>query len=96
MVTITRTIPKNLTFTVQVFREGNLFVSYNPELDVSSCGETIDKAKMNLRDAMKGFLKSAAKMGTLAGILEEAGYIYHKNRWSDPELIVMDRVTIGS
>ena len=89
-------IPKNLTFTVQVFREGNLFVSYNPELDVSSCGETIDKAKMNLRDAMKGFLKSAAKIGTLDEILEEAGYIHKHRHWSDPELVVMDRVTIGS
>lgn len=89
-------IPKNLTFTIQVFRERNLFVSYNPELNVSSCGETIEKAKANLRDALKGFLKSAAKLGTLTAILEEAGYTYRHKHWNDPELVVMDRVTIGS
>lgn len=64
MAVATSIIPKDLTFTVQVFREGSLFVSYNPELDVSSCGDTVEKAKMNLRDAVKGFLKSAVKMGT--------------------------------
>ena len=48
---------QNLTFTVQVFREGKNFVSYNPELKVASCGKSIDEAKDNLKQAMSGFLK---------------------------------------
>ena len=84
----------NLTFTVQVFREGKLFVAYNPELDVSTCGKTVNEAKFNIRDALRGFLKTAAKKGTLSDILEEAGYIKRRQQWHDPELMTLDRVTI--
>ena len=64
-----KTVVPNLTFTIQVFKEGGKFVSYNPELKVASCGDNIVEAKNNLRDAISGFLKSARKMGTLEGIL---------------------------
>ena len=69
---MTSKIASPLTFTVQFFREGKLFVAYNPELDVSSCGATLGEAKKNIRDAISGFLKSATKKGTLDEILEEA------------------------
>jgi predicted RNase H-like HicB family nuclease len=85
----------NLTFTIQIFREEKLFVAYNPELDVSSCGPTLEKAKINIKDAISGFLKSAAKMGTLNGILEEAGYIYRRTHWVDPELVTLDRMSVS-
>ena len=42
-------LPK-LTFTVQVFREGKQYVSFNPELRVASCGKTLEEAKNFLRD----------------------------------------------
>src|SRR3990167_1732590 len=73
-----KTFP-HLTFTIQIFHEGKLFVAYNPELDVSSCGSTLEKAKINIKDAIRGFLKSAAKMGTLREILEEAVFIIKNN-----------------
>jgi len=84
-----------LTFTIQIFREGKLFVAYNPELDVSSCGSTLEKAKVNIHDAIRGFLKSATKMGTLGEILEEAGYTYQRKRWVDPELVTLDRMSVS-
>jgi|SRR3989338_10202439 len=85
----------HLTFTIQIFREGKLFVAYNPELDVSSCGPTLEKAKTNIHDAIRGFLKSAAEMGTLGEILEEAGYLYRRKRWVDPELVTLDRMSVS-
>lgn len=84
-----------LTFTLQVFREGKLFVAYNPELDVSSCGDSVAEAKKNLSDAVRGFLKSAHKQKTLAVILEEAGYIRNRTRWHDPELMALDRFSVS-
>lgn len=84
-----------LTFTVQIFREGRQYVAYNPELDVSSCGQTIEKAKINVKDAIRGFLKSAAKMGTLKEILEDAGYLYRRKQWVDPELVTLDRMSVS-
>lgn len=86
-------LPK-LTFTLQIFKEGKTYVSYNPELKVASCGETIEHAKDNLSEAMRGFLKSARKLGTLEEILEDAGYLRKNQKWVEPQLLVMDRLSL--
>lgn len=85
----------NLTFTVQVFKEGKSYVSYNPELDVSSCGGTPHQAKENLKDAIRGFLEVVSNKGTLNDILEEAGFIKKQKHWEDPNLVSLDRLTVG-
>lgn len=64
----------NIPYTVHTFREGKTYVTYVPELDVSSCGATDDEARKNIRDAVQGFLETSAEMGTLEEILQEAGY----------------------
>lgn len=85
-----------LTFTVQVFKEGRQFVSYNPELDVSSCGKTLVDAKKHLKDAIEGFLEAAEEKGTIDDILEEAGFTKKQKRWRDPQLVSLDRLTIDA
>ena len=53
-----RVIPMhNLSFTIHLFREGDTYVAHVPELDVSSCGETEEKARVNIKDADVGSLK---------------------------------------
>ena len=84
----------NLNFTVQIFREGKTYVAHNPELNVSSCGSTLDKAKSNLQDALAGFLKSAQKLGTLDDILEEAGYVRKNKEWTEPQLVLSGRLSL--
>lgn len=64
-----------IEFTTQVFKEGRTYVAYTPELDVSSCGRTEDKARLNLIEAVRLFLEEAGNMGTIDQILEEAGYV---------------------
>lgn len=88
-------LPK-LTFTAQIFREGKQYVSFNPELRVASCGQTPDKAKDNLKDAIRGFLFSAHKKGSLASILEEAGFVHQKKEWRDPSFVSFDRMTVAA
>ena len=61
-----------IQFTTQIFKEGRTFVAHTPELDVSSCGGTKEKAMRNLKEAVRLFLEEAEKMGTLERILEEA------------------------
>ncbi|MBI2099749.1 MAG: type II toxin-antitoxin system HicB family antitoxin [Candidatus Vogelbacteria bacterium] len=85
---------KQLNFTVQIFKEGKTYVAHNPELDVASCGKTIDQAKVNLREALLGFLESAKKLGTLEEILEEAGYIHKNNQWIEPALVLTGRLSL--
>jgi predicted RNase H-like HicB family nuclease len=61
-----------LEFTAQIFREGRTYVAHTPELDVSSCGGTKERALKNLKEAVRLFLEQAEKMGTLDPILEES------------------------
>jgi predicted RNase H-like HicB family nuclease len=64
----------DISYTVHTFKEGETYVAYVPELDLSSCGTTNDEARKNIRDAVQGFLETSAEMGTLEESLEEAGY----------------------
>ncbi len=86
----------NITFTVQIFQEGKTYIAHNPELSVASCGDTLEQARENLKDALRGFILSAKEMGTLDGILEEAGYIQKGKKWATPHLLVMDRFSLVS
>ena len=86
----------NLTFTAQIFREGKQYVSFNPELRVASCGKTAKAAKENLKDAIRGFMISAHKKGTLHDILEEAGFVRQKKSWRDPSMVSLERLTVAA
>ncbi len=74
-----------------VFKEGRTYVSYCPELDVSSCGNTIDEARKNLKIAVSLFLEEAEKMGTLDEILYESGYELNEgNGWETPRIVATE------
>ena len=66
-----RILPKNKTrlpkidFTAYVWKEGPTFVSYSPELDVSSCGDSVAEARARLREAVSLFLEECSRRGTL-------------------------------
>lgn len=79
-----------------IFKEGKTYVSYSPELDVSSCGDTVDQARENLKIAVRLFLEEAEKMGTLEDILIEAGYQKHGiNKWKAPEMVAIEAVAMA-
>ncbi len=63
-----------LKLTEELWREGNMYVSYCPELDIASCGETMEQAKKNLGEVIQINLEEAQKIGTLEGLLQEAGF----------------------
>lgn len=86
---------QDISFTVHTFKEGKTFVAHVPELDLSSCGATDEEARKNVRDAVRGFLETSAEMGTLAEILEEAGYERHGETWRAPEFVSLDRLTMS-
>jgi predicted RNase H-like HicB family nuclease len=75
-----RILPKNKTrfpkidFTAHVWKEGPTFVSYTPELDVSSCGDSVAEARARLREAVSLFLEECSRRGTLEAILAESGF----------------------
>ena len=65
---------EDVCFDSRIWKEGNVYVSYCPQLDVSSCGDTIEEARRMLREAVSLFVEEAEKMGTLQIILEEARF----------------------
>ncbi|MFO8056767.1 MAG: type II toxin-antitoxin system HicB family antitoxin [bacterium] len=80
-----------IEFDAVVFREGELYIGYAPELDVSSCGETLAESHDNLKMAVRLFLEEAEKMGTLEEILAESGF--HKGsegKWNGPRMVSVD------
>ena len=63
-----------LHLTEEIWEEGNKYVSYCPELDVASCGETVKQAKKNLKETIFINIEETKKMGTFEKFLEEAGF----------------------
>ena len=52
---------KNLQFTAIIEKEGNGYVSLCPELDIASQGNTIEEAKINLKEAIELFFEHASR-----------------------------------
>jgi predicted RNase H-like HicB family nuclease len=65
---------KNLVITEEIWKEGNMYTAYCPELDVASCGTTIEEAQKNLLEVIEIQLEETARLGTLKTFLEDAGY----------------------
>jgi hypothetical protein len=74
--------------------QGEVFVAYVPAFDLSSCGDTADLARQNIREAVLSFLRSSERMGTLNEILEDAGYRLEDEHWTSPEFVSVDRLTV--
>jgi predicted RNase H-like HicB family nuclease len=65
---------QNIEYTAQIWEEGGQYVAHAMPLDVMSSGGTPEEARKALDEAVHVFLVTAADMGTLKEILEEAGY----------------------
>ncbi len=63
-----------IRLTEEVWMEGNMYVSYCPELDVASCGEDVQTAKKNLLEAIIINFEETKKMGTFEQYIEECGF----------------------
>ena len=89
---------KQFSFSSLIFREGGTYVAYSPQLDLSSCGISVDHARKMLKEAVWLFIEEAEKMGTLKQILEEAGY--HPSdqdkagEWIPPQLMAVEQAEV--
>jgi predicted RNase H-like HicB family nuclease len=60
--------------TEEIWKEGGMYVSYCPELDMASCGKSIEDAKNNLKEVISINFVECRKMGSLNQLLQEAGF----------------------
>ena len=63
----------DIYFDTLIWKEGKVYISYCPQFDVSSCGDTIEEARSMLKEAVALFIEGAKELGTLQEILDEAG-----------------------
>lgn len=89
---------KHISFSSLIFKEGGTYVAYCPQLDLSSCGVSVDHARKMLREAVWLFIEEAEKMGTLRQILEEAGYHLSDQdkagEWIPPQLMAVEQAEV--
>ncbi len=60
--------------TEEIWKEGGMYVAYCPELDMASCGESIEDAKNNLKEVISINFVECKKVGTLDQLLQDAGF----------------------
>ena len=81
----------HIEFTVQTWREGSQYIAHAMPLDVASAGESPSAARAALDEAVRLFLRTAAEHGTLADVLEEAGYTPDGAAWRSPAWVGIER-----
>ncbi|MFH1030088.1 MAG: type II toxin-antitoxin system HicB family antitoxin [bacterium] len=83
-----------IQFNIEIWKEGDMYVAYVPQLDISSCGKTVKVAKTNVCEAVEIFLDETKKMGTFNEVLEEAGFSC-RNGWKAPKIISCEQVKVA-
>jgi predicted RNase H-like HicB family nuclease len=83
-----------VVFRIEIFKEGDTYVSLCPELNVSSFGDTIEQAKQSLIEAVEAFVETCEEMGTLSEVLEESGFHKAGDAWVSREPVVAQKATI--
>ena len=63
-----------IKLTEEIWKEGNMYVSYCPELDIASCGESVEQARKNLKEVILITIEETQKLGTFDQFLQEAGF----------------------
>jgi predicted RNase H-like HicB family nuclease len=63
-----------MKLTEEIWKEGNMYVSYCPELDIASCGQSIEKARKNLREVIMINVEETEKIDTFDKLIKEAGF----------------------
>jgi len=63
--------------TEEIWKEGNMYVSYCPELDIASCGEDVQQAKKNLMEAISINIEETKVQGS-ASLCNQKQYAYNR------------------
>jgi predicted RNase H-like HicB family nuclease len=84
-----------ISLEVRIFREGDVYVALCPELELSSFGDDIERAKESLKEALAGFLEECEALGTLEEVLEEAGFVKEEGLWVPEEPLLREQLAVS-
>ena len=86
-------------FDTLIWKEDGVYVSYCPQFNVSSCGDTVEEARKMLKEAVELFIEGAKGLGTLQEILEEAGFqlevAENDQEWHPPKLVATELMSVS-
>src|SRR5713101_5661556 len=80
-----------IDYTVQVWKADGQFIAHAMPLDVASSGPTPEAARKAVDEAVRLFLTTAAKHGTLTEVLEDAGYRRVRREWRRPAWLGLEQ-----
>jgi len=83
--------------TEEIWKEGNMYVSYCPELDMASCGESVEESKKNLKEVISINFEECRKMGVLNQLLQDAGFTENQDNvlLARKELVSFSPLEVG-
>lgn len=65
----------NIDLEVYFIQEGDLIVAFNPQLNLSSFGESVEDAFTAFDEMLKLWVEDTIEMGTFQQVMLEAGFI---------------------
>ncbi|GHT14235.1 hypothetical protein FACS1894170_11050 [Planctomycetales bacterium] len=78
---------------LSLWKEGNVYVSFTPALDLSSCGDTKDDALKNISEAAALFFQTAEERDCLQELLEDFGWtLSDVGQWIAPSELLTDEL----
>jgi predicted RNase H-like HicB family nuclease len=76
---------------LSLWKEGDVYVSFTPALDLSTCGDTRDEAIRNMDEAAKLFFQTAEERNCLPELLESYGWELSEDEcWVPPSVPLPD------
>ena len=81
-----------VVYKAEIFAEGDCFVGYCRELDVSSFGDTPEDASSSLQEAVEAFLEGCEYLGTLEDVMVDSGFEKRNDIWKLRERVVEERI----
>lgn len=85
-----------IMYKAEIFSEGDCFVGYCRELDVSSFGDTPEDAKASLQEAVEAFIEGCEYLGTLDDVLTDSGFDKYGDIWKFRPRVVEDKIAVVS
>jgi predicted RNase H-like HicB family nuclease len=80
----------NVKLSVSVMREGDSFIAYTPTLDLSTCGKTLEEAKIRFSEAVQIFFEELSKNKNTEDVLIDLGWKKNEEgpvSWQPPVLV---------
>ena len=84
-----------IDMNIRIWREGKTFIAHALPLDVSSAGDSPERARAALREAVDLFVATARDHGTLQEVLEECGYSLENDRWTAPQIVAEQQESLA-